>query len=483
MSEKPNILVFISDSLRRDHVGVYTKRRIVTPSLNTFASQSVVFDNAYVGSFPTVPARADLLTGRKSCTFMGWEPLPRDIPVVPEILREQGYVCFGAVDTPFYLRDGFGYDRGFNDFVAIRGQGNEKRIMERTDIRADWNYEEDRMAAQTVKAVERWLEKHYKERFFMLVDTWDPHEPYDAPNYFTELYLKDYDGQQVYPPYAKWKEAGLSEQDLRVGHASYCGEVTMVDRWFGILMSKLEVLGIADKTVVLFTADHGCLFGEHGLFGKAEMVWDQWDEGKGSKEAGNGDDTPNWLRTSFMKALARSPLYQDIARIPFLVRGPGFKPRRSNAMTEWIDFSATALDIAGVSDQAGFNGRSLLPSLRNGVDEHRPFVISSWPLYFAQGEKTAAVDHRSRTLRGYQPITVSTRDAAVVIGGPDEHLEYYDLEHDPVGETDIAASHPALAAALAWEAIAELESQGTPEKNLEPRREAVRRWRQTHGLV
>lgn len=482
MTDKPNILVFVSDSLRRDHVGVYSKQRIITPSLNTFAQQSVVFDHAYVGSFPTVPARADLLTGRKSCTFMGWEPLPRELPVLPEILREQGYVCFGAVDTPFYMRDGFGYDRGFNDFVSVRGQGNEKRIMERTDVRSDWRCEEDRMAAQTVKVAERWLERHYKERFFMLVDTWDPHEPYDAPDYFTELYLDKYDGSQVYPPYADWKEAGLTEEQLRIGHATYCGEVTMVDRWFGILMSKLEVLGIADKTVVFFTADHGCLFGEHGLFGKATMVWDQWDEGKGASDSPPDDGEPSWVRTSFMKAIGRSPLYQDIARIPFLVRGPGFAPRRTAAMAEWIDFSATALDLAGAGSQAGMHGRSLLGCLRDGRDDHRPFVISSWPMYFAPGETTAAVDHRSRTLRGYQPITVSSREAAVLVGGPNDPLEYFDLVRDPVGEFDIAASEPARAAALAWEAMDELARQGTLDKHVEPRRESIRRWRARHGV-
>jgi arylsulfatase A-like enzyme len=109
----PNLLVIVSDTFRRDHLGAYGNPRIRTPYLDELARSSVVFENHLLSSFPTMPARADLLTGTFAYTFMGWEPLPIHLQTIPALLSEAGYLTMGIVDTPFYVRNGFGYDRGF----------------------------------------------------------------------------------------------------------------------------------------------------------------------------------------------------------------------------------------------------------------------------------------------------------------------------------------------------------------------------------
>src|SRR5206468_6755502 len=98
-----NIVVVVSDTLRRDHIGAYGNDWIRTPALDRLAARSVVFDNHVIGSFPTMPARADLLTGRLSLTFMTWEPLPAGLPTLPELLGRSGYLTMAVVDTPFYV--------------------------------------------------------------------------------------------------------------------------------------------------------------------------------------------------------------------------------------------------------------------------------------------------------------------------------------------------------------------------------------------
>ncbi|MDQ3164232.1 MAG: sulfatase-like hydrolase/transferase, partial [Actinomycetota bacterium] len=437
--EKPlNFVVVVSDTLRRDHLGAYGNDWIRTPALDRLAARSVVFDNHLIGSFPTMPARADLLTGKLSLTFMSWGPLGTALPTLPQLLSDAGYLTMGIVDTPFYVRNGFGYDRGFQDFVWLRGQGDAKRMEERLDARSTWRHESDRWVARTVTAAEEWLERHHTDPFFLLVDVWDPHEPWNPPDYYTRLYAPDYDGRETNPCYDDWRDAGLTEDDVRLAHATYAGEVTMVDRWLGRLFEKLDVLGIADDTVLVFASDHGYYFGEHGYLGKS--VWDP-DLG-----------TQSW-----------SPLYREIVEVPLLVQMPGAAPRRTPALTTLVDIPATVLDLAGVEAPPDLAGRSLAPILRGETDEHRPLVVSGWPLEYQKGRITIAVDSWPRRIARDQPFTVTGRGLSLVVGGPDDDLELYDLAADPGEERNIAAERPEDTASLLEEALEHLLDIGTQE--------------------
>ncbi len=467
MAERPNVVLIVCDTFRRDHVGAYGNPWIRTPALDRFAAGSVVFDSHLVASFPTMPARADILTGRFSYTFMGWEPLPLGVETLPGLLSAAGYVTMGVVDTPFFIRGGYGYDRGFDDFIWVRGQGDDTRPEERADARLTWRSEADRLVARTMTAAESWLERHYKEPFFLYVDTWDPHEPWDAPDYYTALYRPDYDGRQLYPTYGRWQDAGLTADDVAIAHATYCGEVTMVDRWVGRLLEKLDVLGLAESTLVLFTSDHGFFFGEHGYFGKAE-----WFHDPGAKIT-EESDVPEWLPESWLLTVGWSPLYQELTRIPLLVRQPGRAPGRRRALTTAPDLAPTILDLLGLDAPDSMHGRSFAPVLSDAAAEHRPFVVSSWPLYFAEGEMTTAVDSRPRRIASYMPLTISTRSRSLILGGPAEPPELYDLERDPGEEQSVWAEQTDEGIALAQAAVRFLETAGTRERFLEPRRAAV----------
>src|SRR5215218_3653590 len=341
MSLRPNVVVIVSDTFRRDHLGAYGNPNIHTPYLDEFARSSVVFDGHVISSFPTMPARADILAGNFSYTFMGWEPLPSGLQTLPGLLSEAGYLTVGVVDTPFFVRSGYGYDRGFDDFVWVRGQGDDTRPQERSDYRATWRSESDRLVARTVTEAEHWLERHYKEQFFLYVDTWDPHEPWDAPEYYTNMYRPGYEGRQLYPSYAKWEEAGLTTDDVELAHATYCGEVTMVDFWIGRLLAKLDVLGLRENTWVLFVSDHGFYFGEHGYFGKAEWI-NTLDVG--TIAIAEDATLSGWLSESWLLTVDCSPLYHELIRVPLIVRGRGLVTGRRSAMTTAPDIEPTNLE-------------------------------------------------------------------------------------------------------------------------------------------
>jgi arylsulfatase A-like enzyme len=467
VTERLNVVLIVSDTFRRDHLGAYGNPWIRTPVLDRFAADSVVFDHHVISSFPTMPARADFLTGRFAYSFMGWEPLPTGIETLPGILSAAGWVTMGVVDTPFFIREGYGYDRGFDDFIWVRGQGDDTRPAERSDARQTWVRESDRLVARTISAAEDWLERHYREPFFLYVDTWDPHEPWDAPDYYAALYKPDYDGRHIYPAYGKWREHGLTEVDLETVRATYRGEVTMVDRWVGHLLEKLDVLGLRENTYVLFTSDHGFYFGEHEYFGKAE-----WFHAPDAAVTA-GADVPDWLPDSWLLTIGWSPLYQELTRVPLLVRGPGLAAGRRGALTTAPDLPATILELVGAGTPKGLQGRSVAPVLTGEQDEHRPFVVSSWPLYFAEGELTTAVDSRARRIASYMPLTVTTRTRSLVLGGPDEPPELYDLKSDPGEEHNVWQAHADEGRELAERAVAFLEELGTPERHLLPRRLAL----------
>ena len=85
-----NVIWIVADTFRRDHVGAYGNPTIRTPSLDALASRSVRFDSHYAAGFPTMPTRADHLTGRWTMSFMGWEPLPEGVTTLPEMLADRG---------------------------------------------------------------------------------------------------------------------------------------------------------------------------------------------------------------------------------------------------------------------------------------------------------------------------------------------------------------------------------------------------------
>src|SRR5438874_9472793 len=105
--------MIVSDTFRRDHLGAYGNKSIRTPNLDRLATNSVVFDHHRISSFPTMPARADFLTGRFSFTFMGWEQLPAELDTLPAMLSRAGYLTMGVVDNTFIYTVGYCYDSGF----------------------------------------------------------------------------------------------------------------------------------------------------------------------------------------------------------------------------------------------------------------------------------------------------------------------------------------------------------------------------------
>ena len=118
-----NVILIVSDTFRYDHIGVNGNPEIRTPHLDAFAAQCVNFDQAYVGSFPTVPHRTDLLTGHYVYQNRGWSPLPAGEKSLATLLGRQGFVNQMVVDHVQLFAPGMNFHRGFHGWQAIRGPG------------------------------------------------------------------------------------------------------------------------------------------------------------------------------------------------------------------------------------------------------------------------------------------------------------------------------------------------------------------------
>lgn len=400
-----NIIIIVSDTLRRDHLGCYGNKWISTPNIDRFSKMSLTFENAYIGSFPTVPHRRDLFTGRFIFTYTGWSPLTPEETVISEILGEKGYLSMFIADTPHTTAPGYNYQRGFSAWLRIRGQEGDPIATDPVDIKLPCaphklrnpervkqmlknnllrKSEEDYFCAQTMRQACMWLEKNYKrEKFFLYVDTFDPHEPWDPPHYYVDMYDKNYEGEEViYPVYGPCDY--LTEREIKHIRAHYAGEVTLVDRWVGRLFQKIEDLGLLENTMIVFTTDHGFYHGEHNLMGKS-------------------------IITENFQGLA--PLYEEVTHIPLLIYFPKIKPGRIKGIVQVPDITATILDFAKVKEHIDIDGKSLFPLIEK-KKKIRNFAVSAPSIINGSP--------------GGQKVTITTEDGWVFIFGleTDEDKQY-----------------------------------------------------------
>jgi arylsulfatase A-like enzyme len=396
-----NIILIVSDTLRRDHLSCYGNKWISTPYIEKFAKNSFVFDNAYTASFPTVPNRTDLITGRWTFTYHDWAPLPKEEIVLSSVLRESGYITMMIVDTPHIMKDGYNFDRDYHGWIWIRGQENDRFMTDPIEIKLPSSpfklrahkpdtliqhlrntslnkHEEDTFVAKTMNEASKWLERNYKHnKFFLYVDTFDPHEPWDPPHYFVDMYDKNYKGEEIlYPYYGPYKGI-YTQREIKHLRAHYAGEVTLVDRWVGKLFQKIEDLGLFSNTIIIFTTDHGFYIGEHGFTGKSYITKD------------------------FQGLL---PLYNEITHIPLIIYCPNTKGKRIKAFVQPPDIMPTILEFANVKVPPTVQGKSLLPVIKKNLSI-RDFAVSSPSIKWKPG--------------GGRRITFTTKDWTLIYKGED----------------------------------------------------------------
>lgn len=422
-----NIILIVSDTFRYDNLGCNGNAVIDTRDLDAFARQCAVFDNCYTGSFPTIPHRTDMVTGRFVFPYYGWQPLAPDWKPVAEYLSRAGFVTQLLCDTPHLLSGNSNFHRGFNAYSWTRGQEADtpftrmndpiRPVMDHEKTRCDyklgkkpspapgipfettladrhawvnrhWRYEEDRFMMQTGRLAEKWIEEnHTCKNFFLWVDMFDVHEPWDPPEYLVKKYDPTYDGPpMLHPNYGHASDFTAAE--LKNLWAHYAGEVHLVSKAIGRIIRKVEETGLMDNTAVIFTADHGHAIGEHDMVGKTNI---------------NPKDDRVWQ------------LYREVTHIPLMIYVPGAKPRRIKAISQPVDIMPTILELAGQKIPDGIDGISLCDVIKRKKNTVHKYAISA-----------------SAPITGSKVVTVQDGKYSLVIAGKDgSEVELFDTRQDP----------------------------------------------------
>ena len=454
-----NVIMIVSDTYRYDNLAVGGGKGRA-PELDAFLAQAVSFDHCYVSSFPTIPHRTDAFTGKFGFPHYGWQPLLPELVTLAEVLQNAGYATQLICDTPHLCKRGFNFDRGFHSYYWLRGQEADLPLtklnvpipdkMPRDKTRLSpmnfghtlvdvhswvnsyWEWEEDRLIVQTARTACKWLEQNYKaDPFFLWVDCFDPHEPWDPPEYMVEHFDPGYKGvPMLHPNYGK--ATAYTKAELRNLAAHYRAEAMLVSKWVGHIMRKIEELGLYEDTIVGFTTDHGMYAGEHNRCGKSNISKD--------------DDRGQW------------PLYEEITHIPLAFRIPGMsRPKRIKQVVQPTDIMPTVLDLAKVKCDIDFDGASLAPLIKGAAKQ--------WPRRCAFSSSVLAP--KSQPKRPWTTVTDETW--TLLVGGRDhDKPELYNMKKDPGQQHNVIRQNPAVAKRLHKALIAFLEDKGTAPDRIEP---------------
>ena len=308
-----NIILVVFDTLRKDCVGAYGAPPwgpVYTPHLDRFAEEAMVFSRAYPEALPTLPARRALYTGERVYPFengdirlkgdftgvLGWGPIHESQDTIAELLQVSGYRTGLVSDLYHQFKPSKNFSRGFDQWMFLRGQETDPYRSGPEPSQAEIDYwlppemqalsergssfirqciknmygrdkEEDYPNARVMIEASRWLEQNQDaEKFFLTVESFDPHEPWFVPDQYSRMYLDEAARQMTLSPYMN---ADLIPADImRRMQANYSGLVTMCDRWFGHLYETVRTLGLLDDTIIIVMSDHGHALGETNFVGK-----------------------------------------------------------------------------------------------------------------------------------------------------------------------------------------------------------------------
>jgi len=342
-----------------------------------------------------------------------------------EHLKGRGYHTVFFNDVYHLMKPGKNFHRGFEQWFWIRGHESDAYaladrervkdelaracpgrevpdtawVIRHLNLRRAWKSDADTIVAQTMSRAAEWVKSYsLKKPFYLHVEVFDPHEPWDPPSELASLYKADY-GDCLLGCAPGANRDRLTDDQFANVCAAYAGEVTLVDKWAGVLLGALRAAGRLEDTLVVFTSDHGCMMGEQGQIHKG-----------------------------------RDRLRNQVTRLPLLIRHPRGEAagKRVTGFCQHQDIMPTVLGLLGEPAPERALGRNLWPQATDG-GEAPDYVVSAFGWWACL--RTAKWNY-------VQPW-------AEMPNPGERRRELYDLEADPEELTNVAASHKDVCKELA----------------------------------
>ena len=432
---KPNLVLFLPDQQRADTIACYGGAKVHAPNLNKLASESVVFERAYVTHPVCTPSRSSLVTGTwphiNGCTRNS-VALDHRFRVFPEMMKNRDYRA--AYIGKWHLGEEGPVGRGFDEWISTEDHGDYTKFLTANGITPDkQNGRFSEVAISNLpldlsrpKFLERhaceFIAKHRSDPFILVVGFVEPHSPYNGPlNDDHPLDQVELDATATLPEtediplryrlMREWQQAeaildrqrlpiqlffGVTPEEYRSIKQRYLGLVTLVDQSIGAILDCLERCDLTDDTIVVHTSDHGDSLGGHHLFGKETM-------------------------------------FEAATRVPFLIRLPGqTRAKIVQRPVSHIDFVPTLLDLLGQPNHAQCAGKSLLPLVNQEVVQSEN-VFLEWAPNRTKVKKGTKLARRRVVKRAVEESTrtIVTPDGWKLCLRDKDLNELYNLNDDP----------------------------------------------------
>ncbi len=304
MQKQPNILLITTDQQRYDTIGAAGFPFVKTPYINALAQNGTLFANCYSPNPACIPARHSLLTGLSSKYhtldhnyFHNEKQVPYDIPSFPRLLSDNHYdtIAIGKMhfcptrrsngfnklflmeEIPEYREDDeyatYLSNVGYGYIQSIHGVRHQLYMQPQRSLVPEKHHGTAWVANKTIAE----LEKNKGNRPYMIWTSFiEPHPPFNVPDDWADMYNETplpepYDSITPLNPIAEENKAigeYHSQAALQRAKQLYYSAVSYVDHHIGRIMQKLKELNMYDNTLIIFTSDHGEMFGDNGTFQK-----------------------------------------------------------------------------------------------------------------------------------------------------------------------------------------------------------------------
>jgi len=448
-AEKPSILLIFVDDLK-PMLGCYGDTTIKSPNFDRLAARGVLFERAFCNQALCAPSRNALMTGRRPTTLgiydlgTNFRKAAPDAITLTQYFMKHGYraeglgkifhVGHGNHEDPaswsvphwpansiFYVLPESRARQGLTREEALFANQSPEKLprgapYEAPDV-ADDAYPDGKIAVEAIARL-RAAKERADTPFFIAVGFLKPHLPFCAPKKYWDLYDRASfalperrtppDGAPPFAPttwgelrqYSDIPDTGpLNDEKARTLIHGYHAAVSYVDAQLGKLLDALDELGLTKNTIIVIWGDHGWHLGDHGM----------------------------WCKHTN---------YEQAARIPLFVTGPGIAKGSAAALVESVDLYPTLAELAGLPPPADVEGRSFAPTLRDPSVPTKDYVTHCYP----RGERVG----RALRTTHYRLVEWKIPGAAAETAD----LELYDYDADPLETKNLAAEKPEIVAKL-----------------------------------